>query len=540
MLQLAQLKIPYQKDNTEYIKKKIARQLHLDVLKIHDLKISKKSIDARKKPDIFYIYTVQFSLPNEKHVLEQYQKKCHLTKVSWKPLLPEVVIQDSKNTAKKPEVTVIGAGPAGLFSAYFLCLCGAKVTLVERGKKVEERQKDIERFWQEGVLNSDSNVSFGEGGAGTFSDGKLNTGVKDRSGRKQFVLDTFVRFGARENILYDAKPHIGTDVLQKVLINMRKEMEELGCEFLFQTRLEDVIIEHDSLRGVRLFSAEKGHYTKACDNCILAIGHSARDTFSMLYEKGVAMTPKAFAMGVRVQHEQKDINRAQYGAAFDKFLAAPYKCTAKAKDGRGVYTFCMCPGGYVVNASSEENGLVVNGMSNVDRDSGYANSAVIVSVTPEDFPSDHPLAGVEFQRTWEKKAYQLCRGKIPVQRFGDFLNDRCSDHLGKVKPCTKGTWDFGNLQKALPTYVKNGIIDGLKKFSDQIENYDDEDTLLLGVETRTSSPVRIERDADFVSLNVKGLYPCGEGAGYAGGIMSAAMDGLRVAMKIVQDGGKHA
>ena len=193
-----------------------------------------------------------------------------------------------------------------------------------------------------------------------------------------------------------------------------------------------------------------------------------------------------------------------------------------------------------MNASSEENGLVVNGMSNVDRDSGYANSAVIVSVTPEDFPSDHPLAGVEFQRTWEKKAYQLCRGKIPVQRFGDFLNDRCSDHLGKVKPCTKGTWDFGNLQKALPTYVKIGIIDGLKKFSDQIENYDDEDTLLLGVETRTSSPVRIERDADFVSLNVKGLYPCGEGAGYAGGIMSAAMDGLRVAMKIVQDGGKHA
>ena len=372
---------------------------------------------------------------------------------------------------------------------------------------------------------------FGEGGAGTFSDGKLNTGVKDKTGRKQFVLQSFVNFGAPEEILYDAKPHIGTDVLQTVITNMRLAMEEKGCQFLFHTKMTKILEENGRVCGVLTQNGEKEE-TILCERVILAIGHSARDTFELLKKEHITMSQKPFAMGVRVQHRQEDIDRAQYGFNDEKLPASPYKLTGKTTDGRGVYSFCMCPGGYVVNASSEEGGLVVNGMSNADRASGFANSAIVVSVSEEDFEGDDCLAGVALQRKYEKLAYELADGKIPVQRYEDFCNNQPTKALGKVVPCVEGKWRFSNIRLALPNFIINGIIDGMGQFAEKIHEFDHPDTLLLGLESRTSSPVRIERDEDFESVSLAGLYPCGEGAGYAGGIMSAAMDGLRIAMKI--------
>ena len=384
---------------------------------------------------------------------------------------------------------------------------------------------------QNGELKPDSNVSFGEGGAGTFSDGKLNTGVKDRTGRKQFVLESFVQFGAGEEIRYDAKPHIGTDVLRKVIVAMREEMQRQGCEFQFHTKVTGLLTKKGRVCGVRVEKDGKESVID-CDRAVFAIGHSARDTFVMLQEQGIALSQKAFAMGVRVQHRQEDIDRAQYGTVDSRLPASPYKLTGKAKDGRGVYSFCMCPGGYVVNASSEEDGLVVNGMSDAGRNSGYANSAIVVTVEPNDFGGTDSLAGMEFQRKYERKAYELCQGKIPVQRFGDFCKNEKTDSIGRVQPCVKGKWDFANVRKSLPKFMVDGMIEGMEQFANRIQNFDDPDTLIMGLESRTSSPVRIDRNEAFESISLTGLYPCGEGAGYAGGIMSAAMDGLRVAMKI--------
>lgn len=527
MLQLSQCKIPYQNNTLEYLKKKAARQLHIRPEEMKEFHIVRKSIDARKKPEIYFTYTVQFSLEKEEQVLGRNKGNRNLSVVKEKERLIDKipVIQTRKR------IVVVGSGPAGLFCAYYLSLCGCRPVLIERGATMEERTREVEAFWQKEILNPESNVSFGEGGAGTFSDGKLNTGVKDRTGRKQFVLESFVRFGAGTDILYDAKPHIGTDVLRRVIVNMREEMKTQGCEFHFHTKLAGLIMEGQMIRGIRV---EKGNSQKEipCDKLVLAIGHSARDTFSMLHEAKIAMSPKAFAVGVRVQHNQRDIDRAQYGTVTDALPPSPYKCTGRTKDGRGVYSFCMCPGGYVVNASSEPGRLVVNGMSDARRDSGYANSAIVVTVEPEDFGGSGCLAGVWFQRKWESRMYELCEGKIPVQRFGDFVKDVETAACGAVKPCVKGHWALANLRKALPKFIVNGMIDGMEQFRSKLQGFAEDDTLLLGIETRTSSPVRIERNEEFVSISAEGIYPCGEGAGYAGGIMSAAMDGLRVAMKI--------
>jgi uncharacterized FAD-dependent dehydrogenase len=544
MLQLSQCKLSYKKNSMDELRRKVAKQVHIDVEQIKEIHIVKKSLDARKKPDLFYIYTIQFAVEKEDKILQKNRKNPNLSKVSERPAMVEQCLAEAaeQRAEEKETIVVVGTGPAGLFCAYYLRLCGYRPVLVERGAPVEERMADVRKFWQEGILDEESNVSFGEGGAGTFSDGKLNTGVKDKTGRKRFILESFVKFGAREDILYDSKPHIGTDVLRTVLVNMREEMIRHGCRFYFHRKMTALSLKQNTVQGIETESTlpggEKESLFLPCDKLVLAIGHSARDTFAMLKESSVAMTQKPFAVGVRVQHLQKDIDFMQYGIRDESLPAAPYKCTGRTKDGRGVYSFCMCPGGYVVNSSSEKGRLVVNGMSDADRDSGNANSAIVVAVEPKDFGSEDVLAGVEFQRQWEKNAYELCHGKIPVQRYEDFQKNQITEKLGKVSPCVKGEWSFGNLRRALPKFIINGMMEGMEQFEQRLSGFSDGDTLLLGIETRTSSPVRIERDENFVSVSVKGLYPCGEGAGYAGGIMSAAMDGMRVAMKI--QGGHHA
>lgn len=533
MLQLTQCKISIENDTKEELIKKTAHRLHIRENQIYDLQIVKKSIDARKKPELFYTYTVQFRTDQEERVLKKNKKNQDLSRSGRENRLEDAI----RPIEKKQKVVIAGAGPAGLFCAYYLSLCGLQPIIVERGAKVEERVLDIQKFWEQGILDEESNVTFGEGGAGTFSDGKLNTGVKDRSGRNRFVLETFVRFGAGEDILYDAKPHIGTDVLRQVIVRMRKEMIRCGCEFQFHTKLTELIVEQGTVKGIRVKRQDQNkEEVISCDKVVLAIGHSARDTFAMLHNEGVCMTKKPFAVGVRVQHRQTDIDCSQYGSKELPLPAAAYKCTGKTTDGRGVYSFCMCPGGYVVNASSEKDGLVVNGMSDVRRDSGYANSAIVVTVTPDDFEGEDCLAGVAFQRRWEQRAFALCKGKIPVQRYADFVKNRTTPACGDVMPCVKGRWAYGNIRNVLPGFVSNGIMEGMEQFGKKIQGFDDGDTLMLGLETRTSSPVRIERKEDCESVSICGLYPAGEGAGYAGGIMSAAIDGLRIAMEIQKRG----
>ena len=459
---------------------------------------------------------------------------------------------------------IIGAGPAGLFAALVLARNGFAPVVYERGDAVELRTKKVEHFFKEGVLDTESNVQFGEGGAGTFSDGKLNTVVKDKSGKNRFVLEEFVKHGAPEEILYEAKPHIGTDILKRVVASIREEILSLGGEIHFGTKLVELLTEEKDgermLTGIRLETAapESGNNAagvkvnpadrdgkrhiieKSCRTVILAVGHSARDTFYMLYDKGLFMRPKSFAIGVRVEHPAAMINESQYGEKYAGILpAASYKLTHQCKNGRGVYSFCMCPGGYVVNSSSEEGLLCVNGMSDYKRDSANSNSAIITTVTPEDFALSengttragdpvHPLAGVEFQRQYEKLAYASAGGKIPLQLYGDFKEGKVSTGFGGVTPCMKGQWQFADVRKCLPDYVVESLIEGMEAFGHKIKGYDRPDAIFSGVETRTSSPVRMERD-ESGQANIRGLFPCGEGAGYAGGITSAAMDGLRMA-----------
>lgn len=539
----------------EQLKRKAAEALHVPVGDILSLSIRRRSVDARKKPEIFYSYALDVSVRNEAKVLHRFQGKenrvCRVAESRY-------AFPNPGSKPLKDPVVIVGMGPAGLFCGYALASHGYPVVLLERGRMVEQRQRDVEAFWESGRLRPDSNVQFGEGGAGTFSDGKLNTLVKDKDGRNREVLETFVKFGAKESICYDAKPHIGTDVLTGVVRNMRNEIVRQGGTVRFESRVTGLDIQDGRIAGVVVNGKEK----IPCGQVVLAIGHSARDTFSMLYENRIPMEAKAFAVGFRVEHPQAMIDESQYGTQTPGELgAAPYKVTAQAKNGRGVYSFCMCPGGYVVNASSEEGLLAVNGMSYSMRDGINANSAVIVSVTPEDFPSDHPLAGVEFQRVLERRAYELGGGRIPVQRYGAFRKaveeytdtqkacntdgqerdnaiepKKCIDTEpdSALCPACKGAYAWADLSGILPRACSEAFVDGMEAFGRQIKGFDRPDAILSGVESRTSSPVRICRDESLQS-QVKGLYPCGEGAGYAGGIMSAAMDGLRVAEKIASE-----
>jgi len=421
------------------------------------------------------------------------------------------------------DITIIGSGPAGLFCAYLLALEGYRPLVLERGACVEERKKDVDRFWETGVLDPSSNVQFGEGGAGTFSDGKLNTLVKDKTGRNRFVLETFVKFGADEDILYAHKPHIGTDVLIDVVSQMRQEIISLGGEFCFHTQVTDVDLTSKTLKLVHL--SENSAEEVSAGAAVFAIGHSARDTFEMLYKHQIPMRAKSFAVGVRIEHPQTLIDHSQYGRDRGNDLpAAAYKLTENLDNGRGVYTFCMCPGGYVMNAASEEKRLVVNGMSNYKRDNKYANSAILVNVTPDDFGSSHPLAGMYFQRKLEEKAFELGGSdySIPVQKVEDYLENK--EGIENIETSLKRVKN-ANLNALLPEILNINLKEGLLLMNNKINGFTSNATL-LGVESRSSAPIRFYRDENMES-NIKGIYPIGEGAGYAGGIMSSAIDGLK-------------
>lgn len=524
MIQINQLKLPVTHTEEE-LKQKISKTLRLKKQQKFTYEILRQSLDARKKNEKKFVYSILVSVKDEQQILNKVVNK-NVMSTNWQRY-------QFPGCGEKPlrhRPVIIGSGPAGLFCGYMLAVHGYRPLILERGEDVHSRQKKVEAFWDSGILDENCNVQFGEGGAGTFSDGKLNTLVKDPAGRNREVLRIFVECGAPKEILYQQKPHLGTDLLITIVENLRRKIQECGGEVRFSSQMTDIRFENNQMLSIEINNNE----TLPAELLVLALGHSARDTFSMLYNRGVRMQPKAFAVGVRVEHPQEMINQALYGERENRHLgAAAYKVTSRASSGRGVYSFCMCPGGYVVNASSENRRLAVNGMSYSGRSGPNANSALIVAVNPEDYGSEHPLAGMHFQQRMEEAAYRLCDGKVPVQLYGDFCENRISTSVGEIKPCIKGAWDFGNLRECLPDFICQGLMEAMEEFERKIPGFSREDTVYSGVESRTSSPVRIPRDEQFFS-NISGIYPCGEGAGYAGGITSAAMDGIRVAEKIAE------
>ncbi len=541
MIRITQAKLPLGHDNAALLGK-IRKILHLQKQEAFSFQIVKQSIDARRKPEIFMLYTVDVFFE---------KKDCKKEKqIVAKAGNPNVfIVQDIPYAFPKPgslkmrhAPVIVGTGPAGLFCGYLLAKHGYRPILLERGECVEARTGTVEAFWRDGKLNPESNVQFGEGGAGAFSDGKLNTLVKDAAGRNREVLRILVEAGAPGQILYESKPHVGTDVLCRIVKNMRDAIIDYGGQVRFSSKVTDLAIENGRVLGVVINGGER----LSSETVVLAIGHSARDTFSMLFSRQVPMEAKAFAVGLRVEHPQSVINVSQYGEASPKHLPpASYKLTAKAGNGRGVYSFCMCPGGYVVNASSEPGRLAVNGMSYSSRDGKNANSAIIVTVTPKDYGAGEsldawPLAGIAFQRKLEERAYALADGSVPVQAYGDFKaavmgNAQAAVSCGfdGIAPNCKGRYAYADVASILPKALNEAIVDGMEQFGKKIAGFNDNAALLSGVESRTSSPVRICRDDTFQSA-VRGLYPCGEGAGYAGGITSAAMDGMKIAEEIAK------
>ena len=537
MIQITQLKLPYHHSAVE-LEQKIRKILKLSGNQRFTYRIGKKSIDARKKPELYLVYSVYVSCENENGIV----KKAKNASVSIAKAKTYLLPEHGQEELTAPPL-IIGAGPAGLFAAFVLVEAGFQPVLIERGKAVEARQKDVEEFWETGILNTESNVQFGEGGAGTFSDGKLNTVVKDPANRNAFVLETFVRFGAPEQILYENKPHIGTDILCHVIANMRNYLLEKGAKVYFETCATEFIIENQQIKRVICENGKSFDVSAV----VLALGHSARDTFQTLHDLKLPMEAKNFAVGFRVEHPQEMINEAMYGIQEQAMPAAPYKVTSNFPNGRGVYSFCMCPGGYVVNSSSEEERLVVNGMSYSGRNSSTANSAIIISVDQKDFENPFfykdgsecllqeadALCGMRFQQALEKRAYQLASGKIPQQLYGDFCENKASTTYGAFASNTKGETAFANLRGLFSEDMEESFIGGMEHFGRIIPGFDRKDAILSGIESRTSSPLRILRDEAYES-EIKGIYPCGEGAGYAGGITSAAMDGIRVAEAIIQ------
>lgn len=515
-MRISNIKI-YEEISNEELLDKICKKNKINKDKIEDWKIFKKSIDARDKRDVHYNYTVDIFLKGEKRL----EKQEELLKVE-NPLKLE----------KRP--VVIGAGPAGLFAAYTLALNGANPILIEQGKCVEDREKDVEEFINQGKLCVTSNVQFGEGGAGTFSDGKLTTGVNNPLNKT--VLETFVKFGAPEQIMYVNKPHIGTDNLIKIVKNMREKIKQLGAEVFFETKVVGFELNKKNKKLVAVLLANGTRIET--DTVVLAIGHSARDIFETLYKDGVSMEPKSFSVGVRIEHKQDMINLSQYGDKTKlKLPPAEYKLVYHAPNGRTCYTFCMCPGGVVMASSSEDGTIVTNGMSRFLRDGENANSAVLVNVTPEDFINKgqpNPLSGMYFQKELEEKAFELA-GKnyyAPIQRVEDFINSVKSEKIGSIKPTYRPGVTLSNLNEILPDFVSQTLKEGIIYFDTKLKGFANPDAIMTGVETRSSSPVKILRNEKLES-NYAGLYPCGEGAGYAGGIMTAAMDGIKVAKEIL-------
>jgi len=495
-------------DDHSIFEKAIKKKLKRRDIKISDITIAKESIDARKKPDVKLVYSLDFSC-DEKLPLDEAKARDYdvLMADRIQECREKAGVLEAKGVLRRP--VIAGFGPCGIFAGLILAQAGMKPVIIERGQAVDERIQAVQEFWNGGKLDPESNVQFGEGGAGTFSDGKLTTGIKDvRIGK---VLREFVAAGAEESILYKQKPHIGTDRLVDIVRNIRKQIEDLGGEVHFSTRLDDLVIEDKKLKAV---VTNKG--VVETDTLILAIGHSARDTFKMLYDNDLPMEQKPFSIGVRIEHPQEMINRAQYGdpKLAEKLGAADYKLNHRCESGRGVYTFCMCPGGHVINASSEEETAVTNGMSNSGRDSFYANSGLLVDVRTEDFGSDHPLAGVEFQRKYEHLAYEMGAGSNPKSVYGEFR----SNESDKVR-CS------------LPKFAVESIIEAMPYLGGKLSGFDSDDAIMTAVETRSSSPVRIRRGED-MQTSIAGVYPAGEGPGYAGGIMSAAVDGIKAAERI--------
>ncbi len=522
MIQINQLKLPVE-HTKEQLEQKIRKTLRLGKQQEFSYEILRQSLDARKKQEKKFVYSVCVKVSQEQKILKKVSNN-NITLTKRK----SYHFPDSGQESLSHRPVIVGSGPAGLFCGYMLATHGYRPLILDRGEDVHSRQKKVEEFWITGKLDSQSNVQFGEGGAGTFSDGKLNTLIKDPMGRNREVLRIFTECGAPEEILYQQKPHLGTDALMGIVENMRHKIEDWGGEFRFSSQVTDLVICQERIEEIVVNDSQR----IPVEVLVLAIGHSARDTFQMLYERKLDMRQKSFAVGVRVEHPQKLINQALYGEGENPHLgAASYKLTAKTSNERGAYTFCMCPGGYVVNASSEEGRLAVNGMSYQKRDGKNANSAVIVTVGPEDFPSEHPLAGMEYQRTLEKSAWELANGCVPVQLYPDFCSNVPSDHLGELTPCIRGQWQLANVRAIFPDYIGNSIQEAMEEFDRKIPGFAGKDVLLSGVESRTSSPVRIQRD-EAMESNIRGIYPCGEGAGYAGGITSAAMDGLKTAEKI--------
>ncbi len=514
----------------EELEQRLLRELKLSPEKLLHYEIRKQSVDARKRP-IQYVYTIDVQVKDEQRVLKHAGNPKAVLFESHAYSLPK----PGREILNHPPV-IIGSGPCGLFCGLMLARAGYCPIVLERGKPAPERKKAVDTFWNTGCLDLRSNVQFGEGGAGTFSDGKLNTLVKDPAGRNRLVLKTFVEAGAPEEILWQNKPHLGTDLLIGIVENIRRQIEALGGQIRFESQMTDIKLKGDRIRSIRTAEYSGGQeesYEMETDVLVLAPGHSARDTYEMLKARGIPMEPKPFAVGVRIEHPQEMINLSQYGTDYVRELpAASYKLTRKIAGGRGVYSFCMCPGGYVVNASSETGRLAVNGMSYQRRDGRNANSAMVVTVGPKDFGGADVLSGMEFQRRLEEAAYRAGEGSVPVQLFRDYQKNEVSRSLGEVEPAVKGAWSFGDVRGIFPEELAGALEEGILGCGQLLAGFSREDAVLSGVESRTSAPVRISRNQEMESA-VGGLYPCGEGAGYAGGITSAAMDGVKAAEAII-------
>lgn len=570
MIEISQIKLRHG-TGEEILKERIIKSLKLGRDISFTWKITRHSIDARKHPDLFDVYSVSvepYSMDRaaQERLVNRLRDRNIRFKESSSYQLPEKCVPDEKSG--RP--VVIGAGPAGLFCALILARCGMRPIILERGRAIDQRTQDVEKFWAGGVLDPNSNVQFGEGGAGTFSDGKLTSNVRDSAGRTDFVLQTFTEHGAPEDIQYENLPHIGTDLLRNVIRSMREELLSLGAEVRFESLVTDFVIRDGKLIGLKVLENGQKSCVLDCRFAAAALGHSARDTIRRIYDLGIPVEQKNFAIGMRVSHPQAMIDARHYGIADPEkrdslqLPASSYKVTAKADSGRGVYSFCMCPGGYVVNASSEPGRLCVNGMSDHARDSKRANAAVIITVGKENFGSDHPLAGMYFQERLEERAFHLAGGAVPVQPFQELetcyeqqraqdvsesaAHQKRTEMAGPNRPayecrplsaeetdqlCIRGGAAYAPLHKLLPSELTADFIEGMHCFDSTIPGFTGPDALCIGLESRTSSPVRIPRDESGMS-GLRGLFPCGEGAGYAGGILSAAVDGIKTAENILR------